>query len=62
MQRVTRQGVGRWIASSRFHSGAYDPDAGHLHPLKYTLGLADAARAAGVKVFENSPVTRSCAA
>lgn len=45
-----------WIASTRFHSGVYDANSGHLHPLKYCLGLAAAARAAGVQIFENSPV------
>ena len=33
----------QWIASQRFHSGAHDPLGGHLHPLKYSLGLARAA-------------------
>ena len=56
LQRVTSQDVGQWIASKRFHSGAYDANSGHLHPLKYTLGLAEAVRAAGVSMFENSPV------
>ena len=45
-----------WIASPRFHSGVHDPRSGHLHPLKYTLGLADAADAAGVRLHEQSPV------
>jgi len=56
LQRVTSQDVGQWIASKRFHSGAYDANSGHLHPLKYTLGLAAAVRTAGVSMFENSPV------
>ena len=47
----------RWIASPRYHSGLHDPRSGHLHPLKYTLGLAQAAAAAGVQVFEDSAVT-----
>ena len=46
-----------WIASGQFHSGAYDMQSGHLHPLKYCLGLADAARTAGVQLFEDSAVT-----
>lgn len=48
--------IGRWIASSRFHSAVLDETSGHLHPLKYCLGLADAARRAGVRMHENSPV------
>ncbi len=45
-----------WIASSRFHSGIHDPSGGHLHPLKYSLGLARAAAGLGVQIFENSAV------
>jgi len=48
--------MGQWIASERFHSGIHDPRSGHLHPLKYTLGLAKAAAAAGVRLHEQSPV------
>jgi gamma-glutamylputrescine oxidase len=58
MQPVGPQEVGQWIASTRFHSGLYDPMSGHLHPLKYCLGLAGAVEKAGVQIFENSPVTR----
>jgi gamma-glutamylputrescine oxidase len=46
----------RWIASPRFHSGVYDPLGGHLHPLKYSLGLARAAAELGVQIFEGSAV------
>jgi gamma-glutamylputrescine oxidase len=44
------------IASDRYLGALYDPKSGHLHPLNYTLGLARAAVAAGVQVFEQSPV------
>ncbi len=56
MTPIAPSEVGQWIASTRFHSGVFDPQAGHLHPLKYCLGLARAARAAGVRMFEQSPV------
>ncbi|MEI2676563.1 MAG: FAD-binding oxidoreductase [Burkholderiaceae bacterium] len=46
-----------WIDSPRFHSGLHDPASGHLHPLKYSLGLARGAAELGVRLFENSPVT-----
>jgi len=39
-----------------FHGGFLDHRGGHLHPLNYAYGLADAARAAGVRLFENSEV------
>lgn len=50
--------VPQWIASPRFHAGVHDPRSGHLHPLKYSLGLARAASSLGVRIFEHSPVTR----
>ena len=49
--------VGNWIASPRFHAGIHDPLGGHLHPLKYCLGLARAAATLGVRIFENTEVT-----
>ncbi|MDC7696583.1 NAD(P)/FAD-dependent oxidoreductase [Vogesella indigofera] len=45
------------LASDRYQGGLFDPLAGHIHPLNYLLGLAAAARAAGVTLHENSPVT-----
>ena len=49
--------IGDWIASPRFYAGLHDALSGHLHPLKYCLGLAAAARAAGVRIFEHSRAT-----
>jgi len=46
----------RHIASPRYCAAAFETVSGHLHPLKYGLGLADAARSLGVRIFENSPV------
>jgi len=46
-----------WIASKRYIAGLYDAGAGHVHPLRYTLGVGRAAIAAGAQVFENSEVT-----
>lgn len=48
----------KWIASPRFHSGTHESRSGHLHPLKYSLGLARAAASLGVQVFEDSAVTQ----
>lgn len=58
LQWIESGEIGRWIASSRFHSGIYDLQSGHLHPLKYCLGLSRAALAAGVQIFENSAILR----
>lgn len=49
----------REIVSSRiYHGGLLDDNSGHLHPLKYTLGLAQAAEEAGAQIYERSPVAR----
>ena len=42
------------VASDRYLGGLVDPRSGHLHPLKYTLGLARAAERAGAVIFEGS--------
>ena len=57
LTRVSPAELPQWIASRRFHSGVHDPRSGHLHPLKYTLGLVRAAAAAGVQLHEHTPVT-----
>lgn len=49
--------VRRLIDSPRYLAAAYESRSGHLHPLKYALGLARAAEAAGVRIHEGSPVT-----
>ena len=46
-----------WIDSPRYHGAVHDPRSGHLHPLKYTQGTARAAVAAGVRLYESTPVT-----
>lgn len=42
--------------SPDYKGGIVDWDAGHLHPLKYALGLARAARDAGVRIHEMTEV------
>jgi gamma-glutamylputrescine oxidase len=46
----------RYIDSTRYCAAAFESISGHLHPLKYGLGLAHAARALGVQIYEKSPV------
>ena len=53
-----RERLGEVLASPRYLGALFDPDSGHLHPLNYALGLARAAEAAGVRIFEGSQVTR----
>lgn len=53
----SRDQVAGTIVSPRYLSGLYDPEAAHLHPLNYALGLARAAEQAGAVLHEGSPVT-----
>lgn len=55
---VEQAAMPEFVASRCYLGGLWDGDAGHLHPLNYALGLAQAAGAAGAKLFENSPVLR----
>jgi gamma-glutamylputrescine oxidase len=45
------------IDAAGYHGGLYERAGGHFHPLNYALGLASAAIAAGVQIFERSRVT-----
>ena len=48
--------VQQHIQSPRYCASAYESRSGHLHPLKFGLGLARAARSLGVQIFERSAV------
>ncbi|MBA3810533.1 MAG: FAD-binding oxidoreductase [Caulobacteraceae bacterium] len=48
----------RQEVDSEYHGGLLDRRGGHLHPLNYTLGLGNAALAAGVAIFEHSVAIR----
>ena len=55
---MERAEVRRWVASERYLAGLLDSGAGHLHPLRYTIGVGQAAVTAGARLFENSRVTK----
>lgn len=57
-RRIERAELRQWLDSPRYHAALHDPVCGHLHPLKYTLGLAQAAEDAGALLHEDSAVTR----
>ena len=44
------------VGSDTYFGGSLDMGAGHLHPLNYALGLADAALDAGAKLYESTIV------
>ncbi len=55
---LERADVAALLDTQRYCAGSLDSGSGHLHPLNYTLGLARAAEAAGVRIFERSQVTK----
>jgi gamma-glutamylputrescine oxidase len=55
---IERDELRTLVASERYTGGVYDANGGHLHPYRYTLGLAAAAERAGAHLFEDSCVTR----
>jgi gamma-glutamylputrescine oxidase len=52
---VQPKDLGQHILGGGYHGGIYDPQGGHFHPLNYALGLAQAAKKAGVDIRENAP-------
>ncbi len=44
------------LGSKNYQGALFDPLSGHIHPLNYCLGLAQAADSLGVQIFEQSPV------
>jgi gamma-glutamylputrescine oxidase len=52
-----REEVRDMVATDNFLEGLHDTQAMSIHPLNYALGLARAAREAGVRIYENSRVT-----
>lgn len=55
---ATGADVQRYIGSSRYHAAGYERLSGHLHPLKYGLGLLRAVQGLGVTVHEHTSVQR----
>jgi len=53
LDRDTMAGL---VGSDSYYGGSLDMGAGHLHPLNYALGLADAALAAGARLYRSTIV------
>ena len=58
VRMLSRDEVQSQVRSDRYLAGLIDTRSGHLHPLKYTRGLASAAEAAGAVIHESSEVLR----
>ena len=46
------------VQSDAYAGALFDAGGGHLNPLAYAFGLADAAEKAGARIFERSPAIR----
>ncbi|MGI9286304.1 MAG: NAD(P)/FAD-dependent oxidoreductase [Pseudomonadales bacterium] len=57
MRYVDKEEVDTMQGSKKFFGGQVDEGSAHLHPLNFLLGMAAAAKNAGVKIFEASRVT-----
>lgn len=57
-QWLDAEEIGAHVRSARYRAGLYEPNAFHMHPLKYLLGLAGALRTAGIPVYDQSRVSR----
>lgn len=56
-QVLNRPELKKVLKSDRYTGGIFDTDSGHVHPLNYCLGLAQAAAKHGAHIFEQSFVT-----
>jgi gamma-glutamylputrescine oxidase len=56
IESYDRAGFRGIVGSDVYHGGDVDWGAGHLHPLNFAIGLARAAVAAGVRIYEMSEV------
>ncbi|MEM9343664.1 MAG: FAD-binding oxidoreductase [Pseudomonadota bacterium] len=56
-EALDRAAIQALVKSDRYAGGVIDRGAGHIHPLRYALGLARAAEAAGVRICEMTEAT-----
>jgi len=58
LEPLDRQALKARVASDNYYGGCIDHGAGHVHPLKMAIGLANAAECAGATIHELSEVIR----
>ncbi len=56
-QALDAEATRAMVATDAYIEGFFDPHAAAIHPLNFTLGLARACEAAGVRLFEGSRVS-----
>ncbi len=58
IEPLDRDGLRALVGSDAYRGGSLDRGAGHLHPLRFALGLAEAAAAAGALLHEGTRALR----
>ena len=56
VQYLSQSEIQQLLGTERYCAGRYDLGAGHLHPLKYAIGLAKAASDNNARIFEGTAV------
>jgi len=56
IEYLERDAMAALVGSDSYYGGTLDMGAAHLHPLNYALGIADAALAAGARLYESTVV------
>ncbi|MAD46942.1 MAG: FAD-dependent oxidoreductase [Oceanospirillaceae bacterium] len=54
---IDAQQTAEKTGSQAYYGAIFDPNGGHLHPMNYTLGMAQAAQRQGAQLFHHSPAT-----
>ncbi|MDB4213775.1 FAD-binding oxidoreductase [Octadecabacter sp.] len=58
IRSVNKDEMRSLVGTRAYYGGTLDMGGGHLHPLRYALGLARACHDGGVRIFEKSKVTK----
>jgi gamma-glutamylputrescine oxidase len=56
LQYVEKDALGNFIKTKKYISGLLDPKGARLHPTNYALGIAQAAQAAGCRIYDETEI------
>ncbi len=57
IRAIDQEEMRHLVGSTAYHGGTLDMGGGHIHPLKFAIGLAKLAQNTNVRVYERSRVT-----
>lgn len=58
IRTLDREEIRHLVGTDAYYGGSIDMGGGHIHPLRFAFGLARAATAEGVRIFERSRVSK----